>query len=117
MLAQAKSSPDINNYLTFIFTNPEPPPGLQFSPEDYHVVRSAAAIMLKNNVKGGYERIPESSLSLVKVAIPIGLEDKNAQIRGYAGNIATELIKRGGLMSWPELLPGRWSASTAATGR
>ena len=105
MLAQAKSSPDINNYLAYIFSSTNPPPGLNYPPGDYHLVRSAAAIMLKNNVKSGYKQIPEQSLSFVKQAIPIGIQDKNTQVRNYAGNIATELIRRGGLLSWPEFLP------------
>ncbi|EMR68925.1 hypothetical protein MGN70_004471 [Eutypa lata] len=105
MLTQAKSSPDINNYLVYLFSSSEPPSGLQCSAQDYHLVRSAAAIMLKNNVKTAFKQISTDSLSLVKMAIPMGLQDKNSQIRNYAGNIATELIRRGGLLSWPELLP------------
>ncbi|PFH55432.1 hypothetical protein XA68_18337 [Ophiocordyceps unilateralis] len=105
MLEQAKASPDINNYLAFIFSSPQPPDGLQCGAEDYHVVRSAAAIMLKNNVKSQWKSIPESSLQLVKLAVPLGLQDKNAQMRNFAGNIATEIIKRGGLLAWPDLLP------------
>ncbi|KAI0598183.1 armadillo-type protein [Biscogniauxia sp. FL1348] len=105
MLTQAKSSPDINNYLVYLFSSPDPPAGLQCSPNDYYLVRSAAAIMLKNNVKTGFKQIPDSSLSLIRMAIPMGLQDKHAQMRNYAGNIATEMIRRGGLMSWPELLP------------
>ncbi|ETS80250.1 hypothetical protein PFICI_07779 [Pestalotiopsis fici W106-1] len=105
MLTQAKSSPDINNYLVYLFSSTEPPAGLQCSAEDYHLVRAAAAIMLKNNVKTDYKQIPESSFTLIKMAIPMVLEDKNSQMRNYAGNIATEIIRRGGLLSWPELLP------------
>ncbi|KAI0006925.1 armadillo-type protein [Xylariaceae sp. FL0662B] len=105
MLTQAKSSPDINNYLAYLFSSHEPPAGLQCSVQDYHLVRSAAAIMLKNNIKTNFRQIPETSLALIKMAIPMGLQDKNSQIRNYAGNIATELIRRGGVMSWPELLP------------
>ncbi|KAI0169514.1 ARM repeat-containing protein [Hypoxylon sp. FL1284] len=105
MLTQAKSSPDINNYLIYLFSTESPPNGLQCSDQDYFLVRSAAAIMLKNNIKAGSRQIPESSLALIKMAIPMGLQDKSAQIRNYSGNIATEMIRRGGLMSWPELLP------------
>src|SRR5690242_15879261 len=102
MLAQAKRSPDINNYLAFIFSSAAPPPGVNFTPEEYHLVRSAAGIMLKNNVKSAFKQIPESSVPLIKMAVPMGIVDKNSQIRNYAGNIATELIRRGGLFSWPE---------------
>jgi transportin-1 len=105
MLAQAKSSPDINNYLAYIFSLATPPPDIGLVPTDWHLVRSAAAIMLKNNVKSGQKAIPESSLALVKMAVPLGIQDKNPQIRNYAGNIATEIIRRGGVYSWPELLP------------
>jgi len=105
MLAQAKSSPDINNYLALIFSLATPPPDIGLRAEDWHLVRSAAAIMLKNNVKAGQKQIPEASLALVKLAVPLGIQDKNAQIRNYAGNIATEIIRRGGVYSWPELLP------------
>lgn len=105
MLEQAKSSPDFNNYLALIFSSSAPPLGLTFSDIDYHLVRSAAAIMLKNNVKSDFKTIPEPSLALIKLAVPMGLQDKNSQIRSYAGNIATELIKRGGVYAWPELLP------------
>src|ERR1700753_1239449 len=105
MLAQAKSSPDINTYLAYLFSSVEPPPGITASPQEYHLVRSAAAIMLKNNIKTNYKQIPQPSLALIRLAVPLGIQDGNSQIRSYAGNIATELIQRGGLFSWPELLP------------
>ena len=105
MLQQAKSSPDINNYLAYLYSSSHPPEGLQATESDYHLVRSAAGIMLKNNVKSEWKKIPSESLNFVKLAVPIGLQDKNAQIRNYAGNIATEVIRRGGLLGWPDLLP------------
>ncbi|KAI0543309.1 armadillo-type protein [Xylaria curta] len=117
MLEQAKSSPDINNYLVYLFSSQDPPAGLRCSPEDYHVVRSAAAIMLKNNVRSLSRPIPDASLALIKMAIPIGLQDKNSHMRNYAGNIATELIRRGGLLSWPELLPDLLKMFTNETGQ
>lgn len=105
MLQQAKNSPDINNYLAYLFSSSQPPEGIQYSEQEYHLVRSAAAIMLKNNVRTDWKSIPESSLQLVKLAVPMCLQDKNSQIRNFAGNIATEIIARGGLLGWPELLP------------
>ncbi|KAL6862308.1 armadillo-type protein [Trichoderma novae-zelandiae] len=105
MLQQAKTSPDINNYLAYILSSPQAPEGLQISEKDYHLARSAAGVLLKNNVKSDWKSIPESSLQLIKLAVPMGLQDKNSQIRNLAGNIATEVIKRGGLMAWPDLLP------------
>lgn len=105
MLTQAKSSPDINHYLAYIFSSSSPPQGLTLSPADWTLVRSAAGIMLKNNVKNSQHQIPDGALSLVKLAVPMGIQDHNAQIRNLAGNIATEVIRRGGVYSWPELLP------------
>ena len=105
MLEQAKKSPDINNYLSYIFSSSQPPEGLQYNDQDFHLVRSAAGIMLKNNVRKEWKSIPEESLQYIKLAVPIGLQDKNSQIRNFAGNIATEIIQRGGLLGWPELLP------------
>jgi transportin-1 len=105
MLQQAKNSPDVNNYLAYLFSSSSPPNGLQFSEQDFHLVRSAAGIMLKNNVRSEWKTIPESNLQLIKLAVPMCLQDKNSQIRNFAGNIATEIVRRGGLLSWPELLP------------
>ncbi|KAM6516057.1 hypothetical protein FALCPG4_014242 [Fusarium falciforme] len=105
MLQQAKNSPDINNYLAYLFSSSSPPDGLQFSEQDFHLVRSAAGIMLKNNVRTEWKKIPESSLQLIKMAVPMCLQDKNSQIRNFAGNIATEVIRCGTLLGWPELLP------------
>lgn len=105
MLAQAKSSPDINNYLTYLFSSSQVPPCLTYTTEEYHSVRSAAAVMLKNNIKTGYKSIPDASLSLIRSSVPLGLQDKNPQIRSYAGNVITEIVARGGILGWPQLLP------------
>ncbi|KAI1365955.1 armadillo-type protein [Xylaria arbuscula] len=117
MLEQAKSSPDINNYLVYIFSSQDPPAGLQCKPQDYYLIRSAAAIMLKNNVKSSSKPIPDASLNLIKMAVPVGLQDKNSQMRNYAGNIATELIRRGGILSWPDLLPELLKTFTNESGQ
>lgn len=105
MLAQAKSSPHINEYLTYLFASSQVPPGLSFTSEEYHAVRSAAAIMLKNNIRTGYKTIPQSSLAFVKASVPLALQDKNPLIRSYAGNVVTEIVSRGGILGWPQLLP------------
>ena len=105
MLQQAKASPDINNYLAYIYSSSSAPDGLQYSDQDWHLVRSAAGIMLKNHIRNDWKTIPESSLDLIKLSVPMCLQDKNSQIRSFAGNIATEIIRRSGLLGWPELLP------------
>jgi HEAT repeat protein len=105
MLQQAKNSPDINNYLAYLFSSAQAPDGLSYNEQEFHLVRSAAGIMLKNHVRTEWKSIPESSLQLIKYAVPMCLQDKNSQIRNFAGNIATEVINRSGLLGWPELLP------------
>ncbi|KAK4632407.1 Importin subunit beta-2 [Fulvia fulva] len=103
MLRQAKSSPDINNYLTYLAVNPTPPQGM--TPEAYHAARSASAIMLKNNVKTSYKSMPESNKSYIRANILQGLQDRNTQIRNYIGNVITEVIRQGGVLGWPQVLP------------
>lgn len=103
MLRQAKSSPDINNYLVYLCITPESNTGLTV--ENYHAARSAAAIMLKNNVKGAYTKIPSDSQSYIKANVQQGLQDRNPQIRNYIGNLVTEVVKQGGILGWPQVLP------------
>jgi transportin-1 len=105
MLSQAKSSPDLDKYLSYLFSSSEPPPGLSYSPDEWHAVRAAAALMLKNNIRTGYKSIPPDSVDLVRSSIPLALQDKNQSIRNYAGNIITEIIMKGGILAWPAILP------------
>jgi len=72
-------------------------------PDD--TVRSAAGLLLKNNVRFEYGKIPEASLQYLKEASFHGLRDTTDLIRSISGNIITSLIIRGGLLSWTEALP------------
>ncbi|RKF83713.1 Importin subunit beta-2 [Golovinomyces cichoracearum] len=105
MLQKAKSSPDINNYLTYLFTSSEPPAGLSYSTEEFYIIRAAAATMLKNNIKENYKNIPPESLALIRASIPLGLQDRNYLIRNYAGNVITEIVTKGGVLGWPQIIP------------
>lgn len=102
MLRQAKGSPDINNYLVYLCTTPASTTGL--NDQSYHAARSAAAIMLKNNVKTAYRTIPEPSKAYLKSHVLLGLQDRNAQIRNYIGNVITEVVRQGGILGWPQVL-------------
>lgn len=70
----------------------------------YFTVRQAAAMALKNSVKESYKQMPESSRTYIRSNILPCVQDSNAQMRGYAGNVITEIVKQGGIMSWPQVL-------------
>lgn len=105
MLTQAKSSPDVTNYLAYIFSNQASLEPLNLSSADISLIRSSAAITLKNSVKTSYRNLSENRQAYVRASALSCLEDPNPQIRGFAGTIITEIIQRGGILGWPELLP------------
>lgn len=104
MLKQAKTSPDIDKYLAYVFSNSQPPPAVNMDLSNYFQARAAAAVMLKNDVRTSYKTIPDSSKSYIRSMILVGLQDQNAQMRGYAGNVITEVVRQGGIMGWPQVL-------------
>ncbi|KAF2816007.1 transportin-2 [Mytilinidion resinicola] len=104
LLKSAKASPDIDNYLAYLFSNSQPPPILNMGAEHYHAARSAAAIMLKNDIRTSYKTIPESTKAYIRSIILVGLQDPSSQIRNYAGNVITEVVRQGGIMGWPQIL-------------
>jgi len=103
MLSQAKASPDITNYLTYILC--DPPSSYNLSPENIHLARSAAAISLKNIVKTKYRGISPANQSFIRNSLLRCLEDPNGQIRSFTGNVITEIVKQGGILTWPEVFP------------
>ncbi|CAD6503147.1 BgTH12-02816 [Blumeria graminis f. sp. triticale] len=105
MLQKAKSSPHINNYLSYIFSSPNQPSGLGFTADEYHTIRAAAATMLKNNIKTLYKNISPESLSIIHASVPLALYDRSSLIRNYAGNVITEAVSKGGILGWPQILP------------
>lgn len=70
----------------------------------YFQARAAAAIMLKNDVKTGYKTMPDTTKDYIKSTIILGLQDSTSQMRGYAGNVMTEIVRQGGIMGWPQVL-------------
>ena len=103
MLKNAKTSPDIDNYLTYLVSNPERPASITLTAEGYHAARSAAAIMLKNDIKTSYRSIPTETKTYIRSLILQGLADTSPQIRNYAGNVITEMVRQGGIMEWPQI--------------
>ncbi|KAF2722862.1 ARM repeat-containing protein [Polychaeton citri CBS 116435] len=97
MLKQAKQSPDINNYLVFLSANQQV--------DADQAARTAAAIMLKNHIRSSYGTWPDPIKEYLKLNILQGLQDKNTQIRSYVGNVITEVVRKGGILGWPQILP------------
>jgi transportin-1 len=104
MLKTARTSPDIDKYLAYVFTNSQPPPVTNMDATHYAPARAAAAIMLKNDVKNSYKTMPDTTKDYIKSTIILGLQDASAQMRGYAGNVITEIVRQGGIMGWPQVL-------------
>ena len=105
MLTQAKSSPDVTNYLAYIFSTKASLESLNLTSDDINLIRSSAAITLKNSVKTSYRGLPGNRQAFVRASALSGLEDPNPQIRNFAGTVITEIVQRGGILGWPELLP------------
>ena len=109
MLAHARSSPDITNYLTYIFSNGQLLQTLNLDSANLNLVRSSAALALKNNIKACYKDIPGPSHVYIQTTVLACLQDPNPQIRSFAGTVITETVQRGGVLGWPELLPELFS--------
>ena len=101
MLQQAKSSPDITNYLLYILKSDAT--YLRLPADQTVLARSAAAITLKNLIKTKYGSLPPDKLDGIRKAIVPCLSDSNLQIRNFVGNVITELVKQGGVLAWPEV--------------
>lgn len=104
MLRQAAESPDFTNYLTFLLASSQQPPSIKLPQDEYDTARSAAAITLKNTIKSSYQTLPGPSKDYIRSIILQGLQDLSPQIRNYSGNVITEVVRQGGLLSWPTLL-------------
>ncbi|KAJ5926010.1 hypothetical protein N7454_007520 [Penicillium verhagenii] len=104
MLASATSSPDYVNYITYLFSTPQVPTAVGMDDTTYSVVRFAAAMNIKTKLYMAYQTIPPQSLNFIRSAALIALRDNNPQVQRGAGTIITELLQRGGLLAWPEIL-------------
>lgn len=102
MLAAAKESPDITNYLTYLAVTPQP--GTGCAEDVWLAARLTGTILLKNHVRSSYSTMSDGSKAYVKSRIIQGLSDTNMQIRSYTGNVIAEVVKRGRLSAWPEVL-------------
>ncbi|KAL8833358.1 MAG: hypothetical protein Q9170_004311 [Blastenia crenularia] len=105
MLGQAKSSPETAKYLAYILSNGPLLQELGLNAPDNILVRSSAAINLKNAIKAYGKAYAELDMNYVHASVLSALQDPIAQVRNFAGSVISEIVQRGGLLSWPELLP------------
>lgn len=112
MIKQAKTSPDVDNYLCYLTTSATDSQRVGLTNEDLHSARSAAGIMLKNDIKTNYKSMQDSTRSYIQSKVLCGLNDANAQIRNYAGIVIAELVRQAGIMGWPGFLPNLLSLIT-----
>lgn len=88
--------PDFNNYLVFIFTKVT---------TESEATRAIAGLILKNNVKLYYSNFPEEIRSFIHQHSLSAIDDPSPLIRATAGTLISTIAMRGGLTSWPDLLP------------
>ncbi|KAL8718999.1 MAG: hypothetical protein Q9225_003937 [Loekoesia sp. 1 TL-2023] len=105
MLGQAKSSPETANYLAYTLSNGPLLQELGLNMSDNILVRSAAAINLKNAIKAYGKAYAELDLVYVHSLVLSALQDSTPQIRNFAGSVISEIVHKGGILAWPELLP------------
>ncbi|KAL8779958.1 MAG: hypothetical protein Q9194_001177 [Teloschistes cf. exilis] len=105
MLGQAKSSPATANYLAYILSDGPIFQDLGLSPADNILVRSSAAINLKNTIRAHCKAFPQSNMIYIRSAVLSTLQDPVSQIRNFAGSVLSEIVQKGGILAWPELLP------------
>lgn len=60
--------------------------------------------------------IPPATLEYIKSASLDMLGDQDPRVQRSAGSIMTEIVQKGGLLQWPELLPRIISIATNSTG-
>lgn len=100
MLTQAKASPDITNYLTYILCKS---PSVGLSEEHLLLARSSAAVNLKNVVISKYKALSAEKQAYIRSSVLLSVRDPKLQIRNLVGNIITEIVRHGGVMGWPEV--------------
>ncbi|KAL9102884.1 MAG: hypothetical protein Q9163_002007 [Psora crenata] len=105
MLTQAKSKPETPKYLANIFSNGQALQSLNLSHPELTLVRSSAAINLKNIIKSNYKYLDENARNYIRSFVLPCLDDPNPQIRSLTGTVISEIVQRGGILDWPQLFP------------
>lgn len=90
LLEQARSTPDLNNYLLFILVD-----STNFKPE----IRASSGLFLKNNLNKDRMIDPNLLNWILK-----GLKDGNLLVRNITGTVISSIFHILGVENWPNLL-------------
>jgi len=67
--------------------------------------RSLSGLILKNNIKMHYDKLPPEVLNFIRQACLSSIGDPSPLIRATIGILITTMVARGGLENWRDLLP------------
>ena len=67
--------------------------------------RSLSGLILKNNVRAHYEKLPTEVTEFIKQECLNSIGDPSPLIRATIGILVTTVASKGGLEAWPDLLP------------
>jgi transportin-1 len=95
-LEELNKYPDFNNYLIFVLT--------KLTTED-EPTRSLSGLILKNNIRAHFEKLPPEVTEFIKRECLASIGDSSPLIRATIGILITTIVARGGLDNWTDLLP------------
>jgi len=67
--------------------------------------RSLSGLILKNNIKMHYDKLPPEVLNFIRQACLGSIGDPSPLIRATIGILITTMVARGSLENWRDLLP------------
>lgn len=70
----------------------------------HRLVRCSAAMLMKNTIKSSPQAVGPHTLPYVKPRLMVGLGDADPSIRNFTGNVITELLRKGKIMEWSDVL-------------
>lgn len=70
-------------------------------PEQEERVRSVAGLILKNNVKFTWHKLPIESQEFIKMILVDGISDPAAMVRSTTGTVVVSILEECGPENWP----------------
>jgi len=95
-LEELNRYPDFNNYLIYVLT--------KLTTQD-EPTRSLSGLILKNNIRIHAASLQPEIIEYIKRECLMALGDPSPLIRATVGILITTIANKGGILSWPELLP------------